>query len=137
MASKEAALALALLALAYRFWKKAASLSRQICHRLRRLAHGLFVLWAVVAGRSATLVLRMVSMRSLVSLVLFYFWGRLSFFDLRQMRYLVRFVVGLQVVVALFGIYEWWFLPHRSGATLWAPGPSCLTSKAGWQTRMW
>ena len=58
----------------------------------------------------------MVSMRSLVSLVLFYFWGRLSFFDLRQMRYLVRFVVGLQVVVALFGIYEWWFLP----ASFWS-----------------
>jgi hypothetical protein len=51
-----------------------------------------------------------------MSLVLFYFWGRLSYFTIRQLRGFLRFIVGLQVAVAVFGILEWLVLPD----TFWS-----------------
>jgi hypothetical protein len=67
-------------------------------------------------GSTASFSLRMISLRSVVSLALFYFWGRLSFFTLRELRHLVIFTVGLQTLVAVFGIFEWFFLP----TTFWS-----------------
>ena len=64
-----------------------------------------------VLGATADFSLRLISMRGVACLVLFYFWGRLSFFTLRELRQFIGFIVILQVVVALFGIYEWCFLP--------------------------
>jgi hypothetical protein len=64
----------------------------------------------------APFALRMISLRSLVSLGLFYFWGRLSFLTIRQLRGFLHFLVGLQIAVAAFGIYEWIALPD----TFWS-----------------
>jgi hypothetical protein len=118
MAAKEVALALALLTLARRFWSKEWRLLMP-----DKFAFAYAVLLTIylfcgpwLLGGTATFTLRLISMRGLVSLALFYFWGRLSFLDLRQLRRLACFVVGLQVAVALFGIYEWSFLP----ASFWS-----------------
>jgi hypothetical protein len=118
MASKEGVLALALVVLAYRFWSGQWRMVLADRFAIAYMALLTFYLlcgpWML--GGSATFVLRLISIRGLVSLVLFYFWGRLSFLDLRQFRRFARFLVGLQVVVALFGIYEWAFLP----ASFWS-----------------
>ncbi len=113
MATKEVVLGLALVALSFRFWKKDWRLVPA-----DKFAGAYAVLLAFYLfcgpwwlGGSATFALRAISLRGLVSLVLFYFWGRLSFLDLGQLRRLARFIVGVQVIVALFGIFEWSFLP--------------------------
>lgn len=118
MASKEAVLAVALLFLAHRFRKREWRMVPTDKFALGYMALLTLYLFCGpwMLGGSATLPLRMISMRGLVSLVLFYFWGRLSFLDLRQFRRFARFIVGLQVAVALFGIYEWSFLP----ASFWS-----------------
>src|SRR5690242_3040904 len=77
MATKEAVLALALCALAHRFWKKGWSL---ITPDKFALAYtSLLTVYLICGpwflGGTASLSLRMISMRGLVSLALFYFCG--------------------------------------------------------------
>jgi hypothetical protein len=118
MASKEAVLALALVLLAHRAldhgWRLRAV-------DLLALAYaGLLILYVplgpALLGSQATLALRLISLRSLIALVLFYFWGRLSFLAVRGLRQLIWFVLGLQATVAVFGLCEWFFLP----ASFWS-----------------
>src|SRR5262249_1714017 len=47
----------------------------------------------------------------LISLVVFYFWGRLSYLEIGELKKFIRFVLALQLGVALFGLFEWAFLP--------------------------
>src|SRR5882757_5847904 len=118
MASKEITLALALITLTPRFWKKD---SRPMAADKFAIAYATLLTFYLLCGPwfiggTATFALRMISLRGVVSLALFYFWGRLSFLTLRELRHFIYFVVGLQIVVASFGIYEWAFLP----ASFWS-----------------
>lgn len=113
MASKEAMLALALVLLAGRAFRR----GWRFCGADKfALAYtGLLVVYVfagpALLGGQATWTMRLISLRSTLTLVLFYFWGRLTFLTLRELRRFLWFVLGLQVAVALFGMYEWFFLP--------------------------
>jgi hypothetical protein len=113
MASKEVVLAMALMVLTYRFWKKDWRLMAM--DKFAIVYAGLLTFYLFCGpwflGGTANFTLRIISLRGVVSLVLFYFWGRLSFLTLHELRRFLWFVVGLQTCVALFGIYEWLFLP--------------------------
>lgn len=131
MASKEGILALALLILAYRAFDHGWRFST--ADKFALAYAGLLLLYVplgpTLLGSRATLVLRLISLRSLAALVLFYFWGRLSFLNLRELRRLIWFVLGLQVAVALFGLYEWTFLPASFWSDTVGLGPFMLDVK--------
>jgi hypothetical protein len=113
MASKEGILVLALLILGRHLWHKDWRLMAADKFALAYTVLLIFYLfWGPsLLGGTAPFALRMISLRSLVSLTLFYFWGRFSFLHLRELRKLIWFIAALQTAVALFGIYEWLFLP--------------------------
>ncbi len=112
MAGKEVVMVLALLALGYRAFQKGWRFNAADKFALAYAA--LLVLYLVFApltmGATVPFFIRAVSLRYLIALVVFYFWGRLSFLEMGELRGLVRFIVALQIGVALFGIFEWSFL---------------------------
>jgi hypothetical protein len=113
MAGKEVALVIALLALAYRAFQKGWRFNTPDKFALGYLAVLTFYLCLgpQLIGSTVPFSIRAISMRALISLVLFYFWGRLSFLEFGELRKLLLFVLGLQVATAAFGIFEWALLP--------------------------
>jgi hypothetical protein len=67
-------------------------------------------------GSTAPLTLRLISLRPIVFMVLFYFWGRLSKHSTNELSHLLKFAIALQACIAVFGILEWAFLP----STFWS-----------------
>jgi hypothetical protein len=113
MAGKEAVMVLALLALGYRAFQKGWRFNAA-----DKFAFAYAVLLALylafaplVLGSTVPFFIRAVSMRALVSLVIFYFWGRLTYLEMGELKKFIRFVLGLQICVAIFGLMEWAFLP--------------------------
>src|SRR5215469_9061781 len=106
MATKEVVMMLALLALGYRAFQKGWRFNAADKFALAYAA--LLVLYFAFAplllGSTVPFFVRIVSLRYLIALVAFYFWGRLSYLELGELRKVIRFVLGLQVAVALFGI---------------------------------
>lgn len=113
MAAKEVIMALALLLLGYRAFQKGWRFNAADKFAMGyAILLGLYLALApMILDATVPFFIRIVSLRSLISLVLFYFWGRLSFLELKETRRLLRFVVALQLLVAVFGIFEWNFLP--------------------------
>jgi hypothetical protein len=113
MAGKEVALVIALLALAYRAFQKGWRFNTPDKFALGYLAVLTFYLCLgpQLIGSTVPFSIRAISMRALISLVLFYFWGRLSFLEFGELRKLLLFVLGLQVATAAFGSFEWALLP--------------------------
>ena len=113
MAGKEVVMVLALLALGYRAFQKGWRFNAADKFALAYAT--LLVLYLVFAplvlGATVPFFIRAVSLRYLIALVVFYFWGRLSFLEMGELRSLVRFIVVLQIAAALFGMFEWSFLP--------------------------
>ncbi|HKV95670.1 MAG TPA: hypothetical protein VJW20_24205 [Candidatus Angelobacter sp.] len=113
MGLKEVVMMLALLALGYRAFHKGWRFNA--ADKFAFAYAALLVLYFAVAplflGSTVPFFVRVVSLRYLIALVVFYFWGRLSYLELAELRRFIRFVVVLQVAVALFGIVEWNFLP--------------------------
>jgi uncharacterized protein YndB with AHSA1/START domain len=113
MASKEAILAIALAVLVPRVFGREWRWNAADKFALAYL--GLLTFYLLFGPRflpqTAPLALRAISARSLVSPALFYAWGRLTFLSIRELRRFLWFVVGLQVCVAGFGLFEWLFLP--------------------------
>lgn len=113
MGVKEAVMMLALLALGYRAfqkgWRFNAADKFALAYAVLLLLY--FAFAPLLLGATVPFFVRIVSLRYLIALVVFYFWGRLSYLELGELRKVIRFVVGLQVAVALFGIFEWTFLP--------------------------
>lgn len=118
MSCKEAILVIVIAGLLYRVFKKdwrfQASDKFAAAYILLLVSYLVFA--PSVLGSTASFDLRMISLRSVISLALFYLWGRLCCLEIDELRRLVRFVVGLQVAVALFGLGEWLFLP----ASFWS-----------------
>ncbi|HEX4487318.1 MAG TPA: hypothetical protein VH088_13685 [Terriglobales bacterium] len=112
MASKEAVLVAAIVLLSFRIRRRNLQWLAPDCFAVGHVALLTFYLLAPGLFHSnAPFALRMISLRSVISLALFYFWGRLSFLSIRHLRGFLRFLVGLQVAVAAFGLYEWLALP--------------------------
>lgn len=113
MGVKEAVMMLALLALGYRAfqkgWRFNAADKFALAYAVLLLLY--FAFAPQVLGSTVPFFIRIVSLRYLIALVAFYFWGRLSYLELGELRRFIRFVIVLQIVVALFGIFEWNFLP--------------------------
>jgi hypothetical protein len=113
MASKEATLALAIIALSYRLfcgdWHW--SMPDKFAAAYLFLLTVYLVLGPQLLGTAVPFALRIISWRAVAALALFYFWGRLSFFNFRELRCLLQFIVGLHIAIALFGLIEWLFLP--------------------------
>ncbi|HET9364575.1 MAG TPA: hypothetical protein VFP71_06225, partial [Candidatus Angelobacter sp.] len=113
MGVKEVVMMLALLALGYRAFQKGWRFNA--ADKFGFAYAALLVLYFTFAplflGSTVPFFVRIVSLRYLIALVAFYFWGRLSYLELGELRRVIRFVLGLQVAVALFGIFEWAFLP--------------------------
>lgn len=117
MASKEAILVAAIVLLSFRVRRRDWQWLAPDRFAIAYIA--LLTFYLLLPGifhSNAPFALRMISLRSVVSLALFYFWGRLSFLTIRQLRGFLRFLVGLQVAVAGFGIFEWLALPD----TFWS-----------------
>lgn len=118
MALKEAVLVVAIAILVPRAFGK--DVRCNVPDRFAAAYITLLIFYLVFApsllGSAASFELRMISLRSVISLALFYIWGRLSWLGTRELRHLIQFVVGLQVVVAIFGLCEWLFLP----ASFWS-----------------
>ena len=114
MASKEVVMILALLLLFYRFadnswkfnWADKAGLGYCVVLVTYMLIGDQFL-----KQPAAPFFIKAVSLRALISPVLFYLWGRFSYLRLGELEKFIKFIVGLQFFVALFGIYEWLFLP--------------------------
>jgi hypothetical protein len=113
MAAKEVILVGALVLLLYRGFRKDLGFKAPdkfaLAYILLLVSYLVFAPYAL--GSKASFGLRMISLRSVISLALFYFWGRLSFLGIGELRRLIQFVVGLQMAVAGFGLVEWFFLP--------------------------
>jgi hypothetical protein len=113
MAGKEIILVLALLLLAYRIFRKDLRLEAPdyfaLAYTLLLTAY--LFLGPSLLGATAPFALRMISLRGLVMLALFYFWGRLSLLTIRELHRFIAYLIGLQFAVAAFGLFEWLFLP--------------------------
>lgn len=113
MAAKEAVMVAALALLGYRAFQKGWRFNTADKFALAYAI--LLVLYLVFAplfiGSTVPFFIRAVSLRYLIALVVFYFWGRLSFLEVGELRRLIRFILVLQIAVALFGIFEWSVLP--------------------------
>lgn len=113
MTGKEAVMVLALLALGYRVFRKGWRFNA--ADRFALAYAALLVLYLVFAplmpGSTVGFFIRAVSVRSLISLAIFYFWGRLSYLETGELKKFIRFVLGLQIGVASFGLFEWTVLP--------------------------
>ena len=113
MAAKEIVMVIALLLLGYRAFKKGWRLN--IADKFALAYSFLLLLYLAFAplamGSTVPFFIRIVSLRYLIALAAFYFWGRLSFLEIRELRRLVIFVLALQVAVAVFGIVEWSVVP--------------------------
>jgi hypothetical protein len=113
MAAKEVFLLAALMGLAPRALREnwRFSLPDGLALTYLGVLAGYLCLGPRLLGSTAPLMLRAISARSLASPALFYFWGRLTRFSLRDVRRFLWFVAGLQAAVAAFGLFEWLFLP--------------------------
>lgn len=112
MGSKEALLGAAILLLSFRLWRPSWRFVAADHFALAYLGLiGSYLLFPALLGSETPLSLRVISARGLLSPVLFYFWGRLSFLSLRELRRFVVFLVVLQATVAAFGILERFLLP--------------------------
>ncbi|MGC2697142.1 MAG: hypothetical protein WA738_15255 [Candidatus Angelobacter sp.] len=113
MATKEVVMVTALLVLGYRAFRKGWRLNAAdkfaLAYSILLILYLTFA--PIVMGSTVPFFIRVVSLRYLIALAVFYFWGRLSFLEIGELRRLVRFVVVLQVAVALFGIVEWSAFP--------------------------
>ena len=113
MAAKEAVMVSSLLLLGYRAFKKGWRLN--IADKFALAYSLLLLLYLAFApfmmGSTVSFFIRLISLRYLIALAAFYFWGRLSFLEVRELRRLVVFVLALQGAVALFGIVEWSVVP--------------------------
>ena len=110
MAAKEVILLAAILILSFRIWHSGIKTWRWIASDGFAIAYvGLltaYLFFPGAVGSQASFSLRLISLRSLLSLGLFYFWGRLCFFSIRQLRHFILFVVVLQTGVAAVGVFE-------------------------------
>ncbi|HEY7404735.1 MAG TPA: hypothetical protein VIB39_14520 [Candidatus Angelobacter sp.] len=113
MAGKEVVMVLALLALGYRAFQKGwrFNAADKFAFAYAILLTLYLALGPLVLGSTVPFFIRAVSARALVSLVIFYFWGRLSYLEISELKKFIRFVLGLQIGVAIFGLIEWTFLP--------------------------
>lgn len=115
MASKEAVLVAGIAVLSFRLWQKNKSWHFNLSDWFALAYIGLLSFYLLFAGwlpgTAASFSLRLISLRSLVCLALFYLWGRLSRLTIRELRHLVVFIFALHVAVSLFGLVEWLFLP--------------------------
>ncbi len=113
MAGKEAVMVLAVFTLGYRAVQKGwrFNAADKFAFAYAALLTLYLVFGPIVLGSTVPFFIRAVSMRALVSLVIFYFWGRLSYLEIGELKKFIRFVLALQIGVAIFGLVEWTFLP--------------------------
>src|SRR5215472_11470835 len=114
MVGKDLVTVLAVLALAHRVlqkkgWRFNAADKFALVYGILLVVY--FAFAPLVLGATAPFFIRLVSVRSLISFVLFYFWGRLTYLEIAELKSFIRFVLGLQIGVALFGLFEWTVLP--------------------------